>query len=319
MKIVITDAHAVNPGDLSWDFLNQYGQVVVYPRTPDELAEERLKDADIILINKTPITAKLLEACPNIKLICVLATGYNVVDCTAAAARGIPVCNVPDYSTHSVAQFTFALLLELCNAVGHHSDAVHAGDWCRCPDFCFWHTPQVELAGKTIGIIGFGRIGRAVGRIAKAFGMEVLAYNRSRSPEGEAIGKYVDLETLLARSDIVSLHCPLTPETENIINADTLAKMKDGAILLNTARGPLLDENAVADALRSGKLRGAAADVVTREPILDSNPLLAAPNCIITPHMAWAPIESRRRILECTQRSIESFLAAKPVNTVNGL
>lgn len=319
MKIVVTDGNAVNPGDLSWDFLNKYGEVTVYPRTAEAEALPRLKDADMILINKTPITAQLLDQCPSIKLICVLATGYNVVDCEAARARGIPVCNVPDYSTHSVAQFTFALLLELCNAVGHHSNLVHAGAWCRCPDFCFWDTPQTELAGKTMGIIGFGRIGRAVGRIAKAFGMEVLAYNRSRCPEGEAIGQYVDLDTLLRHSDVVSLHCPLTPETTGIINADTLARMKDGAFLLNTARGPLLDEAAVANALRSGKLRGVAADVVTSEPIREDNPLLSAPNCLLTPHMAWAPIESRKRIIECTVRSIESFLAGRPVNTVNAL
>ena len=317
MKIVITDGNAVNPGDLSWDFLNKYGQVVVYPRTPAELAVERLQGADIILINKTPITAELLDKCPTIKLICVLATGYNVVDCEAARARGIPVCNVPDYSTNAVAQFTFSLLLELCNGVGHHNSLVHDGAWCRCPDFCFWDTPQLELAGKTMGIIGFGRIGRTVGRIAKAFGMEVLAYNRSRCPEGEAIGQYVELDALLSRSDIVSLHCPLTPQTEGIINADTLAHIKDGAILLNTARGPLLDEQAVADALRSGKLRGAASDVVSIEPIPESNPLLTAPNCILTPHMAWAPMESRKRILSCTTESIEGFLAGKPVNTVN--
>lgn len=319
MKIVVTDGNAVNPGDLSWDFLEQYGQVTVYPRTPAELAVERLKDADMILINKTPITAQVLQACPNLKLICVLATGYNVVDCEAASARGIPVCNVPDYSTSAVSQFTFSLLLELCNAVGHHSDAVRDGAWCRCPDFCFWDTPQVELAGKTIGIIGFGRIGRAVGRIARAFGMEVLAYNRSRCPEGEAIGTYVDLDTLLRKSDVVSLHCPLTPETQGIIGSDALAKMKAGAILLNTARGPLIDEAAVAAALCSGKLRGAAADVVSCEPICRDNPLLTAPNCLITPHMAWAPLESRRRIIDCTVRSIEGFLAGKPVNTVNRL
>lgn len=317
MKIVVTDGNAVNPGDLSWDFLEKYGQVTVYPRTPEELAVERLQGADIILINKTPITAALLDACPTIKLICVLATGYNVVDCQAAAARGIPVCNVPDYSTNSVAQFTFCLLLELCNAVGHHSALVHDGAWCRCPDFCFWDTPQLELAGKTMGIIGFGRIGRAVGRIARAFGMNVLAYNRSRCPEGEAIGTYVELDTLLGQSDVISLHCPLTPQTKGIISADALGRMKDGAILLNTARGPLLDEAAVADALRTGKLRGVAADVVTREPILATNPLLTAPNCILTPHMAWAPIESRRRILDCTVRSIEGFLAGKIVNAVN--
>lgn len=317
MKIVITDGHAVNPGDLSWDAIRQFGNVTVYERTPDELAEERLKDADVILINKTPITAALLDACPTIKLICVMATGYNVVDCEAAKARGIPVCNVPDYGTNAVAQFTFSLLLELCNGVGHHERAVHAGKWCECPDFCFWDTPQMELAGKTLGIIGFGRIGRAVGRIARAFGMEVLAYNRSRCPEGEAIAAYVDLDTLLARSDIISLHCPLTPENIGLINAESLSKMKDGAILLNTARGPLLDEAAVADALRSGKLRGAASDVVCKEPMARDNPLLTAPNCIITPHMAWAPIESRQRIIDCTVRSIQGFLDGKPVNTVN--
>ncbi len=317
MKIVITDGNAVNPGDLSWDFLEKYGQVVVYPRTPAELAVERLQGADIILINKTPITAEVLDKCPTIKLICVLATGYNVVDCEAARARGIPVCNVPDYSTNAVAQFTFSLLLELCNRVSHHNTLVHDGAWCRCPDFCFWDTPQLELAGKTIGIIGFGRIGRTVGQIARAFGMKVLAYNRSRCPQGESIGRYVDLDTLLSESDIVSLHCPLTSQTEGIINTQTLARMKDGAILLNTARGPLIDENTVAAALHSGKLRGFAADVVSSEPIHEDNPLLSAPNCILTPHMAWAPIESRKRILTCTTASIEGFLNGEPVNTVN--
>lgn len=317
MKIVILDGHAVNPGDLSWECLSPFGEVTVYERTPDELAAERCKGADILLINKTPITASLLEACPTVKLICVLATGYNVVDCQGAKARNIPVCNVPAYGTASVAQFTFALLLELCHGVGHHSQAVHSGKWCRCPDFCFWDSPQMELAGKTLGIIGFGRIGRAVGRIAKAFGMNVLAYNRSRCPEGEAIGTYVDLDTLLGQSDVVSLHCPLTPETERIIGADSLQKMKDGAILLNTARGPLIDEAAVADALRSGKLRGAAADVVCKEPMALDNPLLGVPNCIVTPHMAWAPVEARQRILNCTVSSIEGFLSGHPVNVVN--
>ena len=317
MKIVVTDGNAVNPGDLSWEFLEKYGEVTVYPRTPAELAVERLHDADMILINKTPITTQVLDQCPNLKLICVLATGYNVVDCEAAKARGIPVCNVPDYSTSAVSQFTFSLLLELCNAVGHHAEAVRDGAWCRCPDFCFWDTPQVELAGKTIGIIGFGRIGRAVGRIARAFGMEVLAYNRSRCPEGEAIGTYVDLDTLLSKSDVISLHCPLTPETQGMIDSAALAKMKDGAILLNTARGPLIDEGAVADALRSGKLRGAGVDVVACEPIPESSPLLTAPNCLITPHMAWAPLESRKRIIDCTVRSIEGFLAGTPVHVVN--
>lgn len=317
MKIVILDGHAVNPGDLSWDFLDQFGQVTVYERTDDEDAAERIADAQIVLINKTPITAQLLEQCPGIRLICVLATGYNVVDCQAARLRNIPVCNVPDYGTNAVAQFTFSLLLELCNRVGLHDGAVHAGKWCESPDFCFWDTPQMELAGKTMGIVGFGRIGRAVGRIAGAFGMQVLACNRSRSPEGQAIGQYVDLDTLLERSDIVSLHCPLTPETNGIINEMTLAKMKDGAVLLNTARGGLLDEAAVAKALETGKLRGMAADVVSGEPIHADNPLLYAPNCILTPHMAWAPIESRKRIQVCTEQSIRGFLTGKLVNTVN--
>lgn len=317
MKIVILEGHAVNPGDLSWDCLNQFGQVTVYPRTAPEEAADRIGDAEIVLINKVPVTAQLLDACPSIKLICVLATGYNVVDCEACKARGIPVCNVPAYSTAAVAQFTFALLLELCNAVGHHDRAVHDGQWATCPDFCFWHTPQMELAGKTLGIIGFGRIGRAVGVIARAFGMEVLAYNRSRCPEGEAIGQYVELDTLLARSDIISLHCPLTADNTGMINAETISKMKDGVILLNTARGGLIDEAALADALGSGKLRGFGADVVSKEPIDPENPLLTAPNCILTPHMAWAPIEARQRIMDTTVSSIQGFLAGTPVNVVN--
>ena len=317
MKIVILDGYAVNPGDLSWDFLNAFGDVFVYERTPANQAIERSLGADILLTNKTPITEELLNACPTVKLICVLATGYNIVDCVAAKARNIPVCNVPAYSTHSVAQMTFALLLELCNRVGHHSDAVHSGAWCRSQDFCFWDYPQMELAGKTMGIVGFGQIGRAVGMIAKAMGMRVLAFNRSRCAEGEAIGEYVDLDTLLAKSDVISLHCPLTELTTGIINAASLAKAKNSAILINTARGPLVDEQAVANALRSGKLRGFAADVISAEPMLDSNPLLGAPNCILTPHIAWAPLEARKRIQDCTCRNIKGFLAGNPINVVN--
>lgn len=317
MKIVILDGNAVNPGDLSWDCFRQFGEVTVYQRTRYAQAAERIGDADIVMTNKTPITEELLSACTNLRLVCVLATGYNVVDCAAARKRGIPVCNVPDYGTNAVAQFTFSLLLELCNRVGLHDRAVHEGQWTACPDFCFWNTPQTELASKTIGIIGFGRIGRAVGRIAAAMGMEVLAYSRSRHPEGEKIGRYADLDTLLRESDIVSLHCPLTDETAGLIGSETLAKMKDGAILLNTARGGLLDEQAVADALATGKLSGAAVDVVSREPIRAENTLLTAPNCIITPHMAWAPTESRQRILDCTVSSIRAFLTGKPINMVN--
>ena len=317
MKIVILEGHAVNPGDLSWDCLKLFGQVSVYPRTAPEEAIPRIGDAEIVLINKTPITAELLDACPSIRLICVLATGYNVVDCDAAKQRGILVCNVPDYGTDAVAQFTFSLLLELCNRVGHHNDLVHQGRWSACPDFCFWDTPQMELAEKTMGIIGFGRIGKAVGNIAKAFGMRVLACNRSRPAENIAIADYVNLQTLLQQSDIVSLHCPLTPETNKIINQNTISQMKTGAILLNTARGALVDEEALSEALVCGKLRGAAVDVVSQEPITSNNPLLTAPNCIITPHMAWAPMESRQRILDCTVKSIQGYLSGNPVNVVN--
>ena len=317
MKIVVLDGYALNPGDLSWEWLNAFGDVTVYDRTPSHLIPQRIGDASIVLLNKTPITEETLAACPSVKLICVLATGYNIVDCEAAKKRGIPVCNVPAYGTDAVAQFTFALLLELCHRAGLHSDSVHNGDWCRSADFCYWLSPQMELSGKTMGIIGFGRIGRAVGKIAKAFGMQVLAYNRSRCPEGEEIGTYVDLDTLLKESDVVSLHCPLTPQTERIINADSLRIMKDGAILLNTARGPLIDQQAVVDALKAGKLRSFAADVVCAEPMAADNPLMGAPNCILTPHMAWAPLESRQRIMDCTQRSIQAFLDGSPVNTVN--
>ena len=317
MKIVVLDGYALNPGDLSWDAIKAFGEITVYDRTPKDLIVPRIGDAQIILLNKTPITEETLAACPSVKLICVLATGYNVVDCDAAKKRGIPVCNVPAYGTDAVAQFTFALLLELCHRVGLHSDSVHKGDWCRSIDFCYWLTPQMELAGKTIGIIGFGRIGRAVGKIARAFGMHVLAFNRSRCEEGEQIGRYVDLDTLLKESDVISLHCPLTEQTQNIISRSALETMKDGAILLNTARGPLIDEQAVADALRSGKLRGFGGDVVCSEPMADNNPLLGVPNCIVTPHMAWAPVESRQRIMDCTMRSIQAFLDGKPINTVN--
>lgn len=317
MKIVILEGNAVNPGDLSWDALKHFGDMTVYGDTPVESAVEQIGDAEIVLINKTPITPALLDACPNIRLICVQATGYNVVDCDAARQRGVAVCNVPAYGTPAVAQFTFSLLLELCNRVGHHDILVHDGEWQTRNSFCFWDTPQTELAGKTLGIIGFGMIGRAVGKIANAFGMRVLAYNRSRSADGEAIGTYVNLTTLLEQSDIVSLHCPLTAETQGMINQQTIKKMKDGAILINTARGGLLDEEAIAEALRSGKLRGAAVDVVSQEPITQGNPLLHAPNCIITPHMAWAPAEARQRIIDCTASNIEAFLNGAPIHVVN--
>lgn len=317
MKIVSLDGQALNPGDLSWDCFREFGELTVYPRTEttaDTIA--RLQGVDIVLLNKVPITEEVLSACPDMKLICVLATGYNVVDCEAAKRRGIPVCNVPAYSTDAVSQFTFALLLELCNRVGHHDRLVHEGRWSNCPNFCFWDTPQMELAGKTMGIIGFGRIGQAVGRIAGAFGMKVLAYNRSQCETGRIIAEYTDLDTLLAKSDIVSLHLPLTAENTGMVNDRFLSKMKDGAILLNTARGGLIDEAALAGALASGKLLGAAVDVAAAEPIPADSPLLGAPNLIITPHMAWAPLETRRRILDITMDSIRGWLNGSPRNVV---
>ena len=316
MKIVILDGHAINPGDLSWDCFRAFGEVSYYDRTEtEEDTIARIGDAQIIILNKTAITESVLAACPNIQLICILATGYNVVDIQAAAQRGIPVCNVPGYGTDAVAQFTFALLLELCHHVGHHSQVVHEGKWSRCPDFCFWDTPQMELAGKTMGIIGYGSIGKAVGTIARAFGMKVLAYSRTNRGGEE----YVTLEELLRQSDVVSLHCPLFPETKGIINKETIAMMKDGAILLNTARGPLIDEAAVADALRQGKLRGMAADVATQEPIPGDSPLLRAPNCILTPHIAWAPLEARQRVFDRAVENIQAFLDGHPIHVVNGL
>lgn len=317
MKIVILEGKAVNPGDLSWDVIRQFGDVTIYDRTAPEETAAHIGDAEIVLINKTPITSGVLDACPNLRLVCVNATGYNVVDCEAAKQRGITVCNVPAYGTNSVAQFTFSLLLEVCNQVGLHDASVHNGDWCRCSDFCYWNTPQTELAGKTLGIIGFGQIGRAVGKIANAFGMRVLAYSRSRCPEGAALADYVDLDTLLAEADIISLHCPLTEQTKEIINGDTIHKMKDQVILLNTARGGLINESDLAVALTQGKIRAFAADVVSSEPIVPDNPLLSAPNCILTPHMAWAPAEARQRIIDITVQNIAGFLAGQPINVVN--
>ena len=318
MKIVILDGHALNPGDLSYDCIRQFGDVTIYDRTDSEAeAIARIGDSEIVLINKVPITETLLAACPSIRLICVQATGYNVVDCAACAKRGIPVTNVPTYGTAAVAQFTLALMLELCHRIELHNQDVHAGGWTNADCFCYWLTPQMELAGKTLGIIGFGSIGKAVGRLARAFGMNVIVYNRSQSEDGRKIGTYVDLDTLFAQADFVSLHCPLFPETEKIINAASIAKMKDGAMLINTARGALVDEAALADALNSGKLRGAALDVVSQEPIDGENPLLSCKNCIITPHIAWAPLESRQRLLDTVVENIRAFLNGKPQNVVN--
>ncbi len=314
MKITVLDGFAVNPGDLDWGILSPYGEVTVYDRTmSDGESIARIGGSEIVMVNKTPLPEAVLAACPSIKLICVLATGYNVVDYVAARRLGIDVCNVPCYGTAAVAQFTIALLLELCHHVGRHDVLIHNGAWTSCQDFCLWTTPQMELAGKTLGIIGYGRIGQAVGEIAKALGMKVITF--SRNPK-EGV-ENVDLDTLLRRSDVISLHCPLFPETEGIISRENIAKMKDGVLLVNTSRGALLDEQAVADALNSGKIRGAAVDVVTLEPIRKDNPLLTANNCLITPHMAWAPLESRARLLGTVADNVRCFLEGKPQNVVN--
>lgn len=319
MKIVLLDGEALNPGDLSWAPLEALGALTVYPRGTTDPTEviRRIGDAEIVLTNKTPVGRAVFEQCPHMKLLCVVATGYNVVAIQAAKEHGVPVCNVPAYGTEMVAQFAIGLLLEICHHVELHNQSVHAGDWERCPNFCYWKAPIMELSGKTMGIIGFGRIGRAVGRIAKALGMRVLATGSRKCEEGLSIAEYVDLDTLLRKSDVISLHCPLFPETERLINRDTISKMKDGVILINNSRGGLLDEQAVSDALNSEKLRYAAVDVVRTEPIAADNPLLSAKNCIITPHMSWAAVEARGRIVDITAGNIRAFLEGRPRNVVN--
>ena len=318
MKIVILDGFALNPGDLDWSPLSRFGEVTVYERTgSEEEAIQRIGNARIVLTNKVPITAAIMDACPSVKLICEQATGYNNIDIAAAAKRGITVCNVPSYSTDSVAQLTFALLLEICHNVGLHNQQVHKGAWCDSPDFCFWSSPLTELSSKTLGIVGLGSIGQAVARIGKAFGMRILAFSRTQRPECADLAEYVSLDQLLAQSDVVSLHCPLFPETAGMINETSIGKMKDGAILLNTSRGGLVNEAALAGALRSGKLRAAAVDVVSSEPMTRDNPLLTAPNCYITPHIAWAPLEARIRLMNTLEENIRAWLNGAPQNVVN--
>lgn len=320
MKIVILDGYTENPGDLSWDELGKLGELTVYDRTPvDDTAEiiRRIGDAEVVFTNKTPITKAVIDACPNMKFISLLATGYNVVDYVYAREKGIPVTNVPAYGTAAVAQYTIALLLEICHHVAHHSQTVHDGKWTRSIDFCYWDYPLIELAGKTLGIIGFGRIGQQTAKIAKSLGMNILATGSRETAEGRALAEYTDLDTLLRCSDVISLHCPLFPETQGIINKDTITKMKDGVILLNTSRGPLLVEADVAEALNSGKIAAAAMDVVSKEPISADNPLAGAKNCLITPHIAWAPKESRQRIMDCAVENVKAYIAGAPINVVN--
>jgi glycerate dehydrogenase len=317
MKIVILDGYTENPGDLSWAEFEKLGELTVYDRTPAGNVAERIGDADAVITNKTPITKETLGACKNVKYIGVLATGYNVVDYEAARAGGISVTNIPTYGTAAVGQFAIALLLEICHHTGHHGRAVAEGRWENNADWCFWDYPLIELAGKTLGVIGFGRIGQTTAKIAKALGMEVIANDEIESDTGRQIAPYVSRDELYARSDVIALHCPLFPSTQGMINKGSIAKMKDGVIIINNSRGPLVVEQDLADALNSGKVYAAGLDVVSTEPIKGNNPLLKAKNCIITPHISWAPKESRHRLMDIAVNNLKAFVEGKPVNVVN--
>jgi glycerate dehydrogenase len=319
MKIVVLDGFTLNPGDISWDGLKKLGDLTVYDRSGENLIVERAGDAEAIFTNKTPISKECLDRMPKLKFIGVLATGFNVVDIEAAKDKGIVVTNIPAYGTDSVAQMAIALLLELCHHVGMHNESVRKGEWTNNTDWCYWNYPLIELSSKKIGIIGYGRIGQATGRIAQALGMTVLAYQngvRNNSLECPAM-KYVDLEILFGRSDVISLHCPLVDSTKGIISRESIGKMKDGVLIINNSRGPLIVEQDLADALNSGKVAGAAVDVVSIEPIRADNPLLKAKNCIITPHISWAPRESRQRLMDIAADNLAKFMEGNPVNVVN--
>lgn len=319
MKIVILDAYTINPGDLSWSALEKYGELTVYERTPKELIVPRIGDAEIVMTSKCVLTAEVLSQCPNLKWIGILATGINMVDLEYASSRGILAANIPAYSTDSVAQFTFALLMEICNRIGMHNEAVHSGQWQSSKDFCFCLTPQMELAGKTFGIVGFGNIGKRAARMAEAFGMKVLIASSYPDPSFETDNiAFASLDELFAASDVVSLHCPLTESNRGFIDRGALSKMKDGVILINTSRGPLINEEDLAQALKAGKVYAAGLDVLSVEPPKGDNPLVGLPNCIITPHIAWITKESRTRLIDIAVSNLESYLAGENINCVNG-
>lgn len=318
MKIVVLDGYTENPGDLSWEELGKFGDLTVYDRTPEDQIAERIGDAQVVYVNKTPITADTIRRCHELKFIGVLATGYNIVDVDAAKQAGVVVSNIPSYGTDAVAQYVFALLLELCHHVWAHSESVKAGEWTASADWCYWKYPLVELAGKTMGVIGLGRIGKRVAEIAEAFGMTVLAYDENRRPELETEKcRYTGLDELLAQSDVISLHCPLFPSTAGMINRAAIDTMKDGVILINTSRGPLIVEEDLREALERGKVGAAAVDVVSQEPIRADNPLMNAKNMVITPHIAWAPIESRQRLMDIAVDNLKCFLDGSAKNVVN--
>ena len=320
MKIVVLDGYTENPGDLSWEGLEALGQVTVYDRTSyvdAPVIAERIGDAQVAVVNKTPITRATVDRCPELKMVAVLATGYNVVDYEYCREKGILVANVPAYGTDIVGQYAVGLLLEICSHFWCHSESVHKGRWAASTDWCYWDYPMIELAGKTAGIIGLGRIGQTTARILGAMNMRVMACDSHHSDAGKAVAEYVDLDRLLAESDVIFLHCPLFPETQGIINKETIARMKDGVILINNSRGQLVVEQDLADALNSGKVYGAGLDVVSTEPVKPDNPLLGAKNCIITPHISWAAREARQRIMDITVANIQAFMDGKPVNAVN--
>lgn len=318
MKIVILDGFTTNPGDLSWAWLAKKGDLTVYDRTPFDLTVERAKDAEIVITNKTPLNENELKQLPKLKFIELLSTGYNIADCDYAKKIGVPVSNIPSYSTSAVAQLVFSFILEFTNAVSIHSASVNNGDWCNCKDFCYWKTPLMELAGKTIGIVGFGKIGQTVADIASSFDMNVIATSGHETDQSNRKNfKWGTLDELLNKSDIVTIHCPLTPETTGMIDEEFISKMKNNAILINTSRGPVLNEQAVADALNSGKLKGVGVDVLSSEPPKCDNPLLKAKNCLITPHIAWAGLETRERLMDICRGNIEAYLNGSPRNVVN--
>lgn len=319
MKIVVLDGYTLNPGDLTWDGFKSLGEFELYDRTSLELIKERAKGAQILITNKTPLTRETIQSLPELEYIGVLATGYNVVDTAAAKERGIPVANIPTYGTASVAQMTFALILELCHHVAAHSKSVFDGDWVKSMDFCYWNYPLIELSGKTLGLIGFGRIGRQTAQIAAAFGMDVIAFDKFKGdPPPNMNFRWADtVDDLLKNSDIVSLHCPLFPDTQGIIRKESLAMMKKSAFLINTSRGPLINDNDLADALNNGVIAAAALDVLSVEPPKADNPLFDAKNCLITPHISWATKEARSRLMDMAVENLKAYLSGSPVNVVN--
>lgn len=318
MKTVVLDSFALNPGDLSWDWLKELTECEIYDRTPADKVIQRCEGADIVITNKTPLPKVVLEKLPNLKFIALESTGYNVVDIDYCKEKGIPVCNIPSYSTEAVAQLTFSLILEITNAVALHSESVKSGEWTACPDFCYWKIPLSELSGKTLGIVGFGQIGRRVADIAEAFNMNVVAVSGHETDQSHRKSfRWVNTEELKQCADIISFHCPLNKNTEGLCNAEFLNDCRDGVIIINTSRGPVIDEKALAAALKSGKVKGAGVDVLSEEPPKADNPLLSAPNCFITPHIAWAGFETRKRLMDILESNVKAYLDGNPQNVVN--